>query len=34
MCDADVYVGISIRETVQVHILSADASGFWAFLTS
>lgn len=34
MCDADVCVGIRIRETGQVYILSADVSGFWAFLTS
>jgi hypothetical protein len=34
MCDADVCVGIRFRETGQVHILSADASGFWTFLTS
>jgi hypothetical protein len=34
MCDADVCVGIRMRETGQIHILSADASGFWAFLTS
>ncbi|KAJ5419461.1 uncharacterized protein N7487_003011 [Penicillium crustosum] len=34
MCDADVCVGIRFRETGQVHLLSADASGFWAFLTS
>jgi hypothetical protein len=34
MCDADVCVGIRMRETGQVHILSADTSGFWAFLTS
>ena len=34
ICDADVCVGIHIQETGQVHILSADASGFWAFLTS
>ncbi|KAJ5901457.1 hypothetical protein N7495_001985 [Penicillium taxi] len=34
MCDADVCVGIRIRETGQVHILSADASGFWAFIAS
>ncbi|KAJ5873280.1 hypothetical protein N7455_003823 [Penicillium solitum] len=34
MCSADVCVGIRMRETGQVHILSADASGFWAFLTS
>ncbi|KXL41590.1 hypothetical protein M433DRAFT_72744, partial [Acidomyces richmondensis BFW] len=34
MCDADVCVGIRIRETGQVYLLSADASGFWAFLAS
>ena len=34
MCDADVCVGIRMRETGQVHIASADTSGFWAFLTS
>ena len=34
MCDADVCVGIRMRETGQVHILSADSSGFWAFLIS
>ncbi|KAJ5335859.1 uncharacterized protein N7506_005795 [Penicillium brevicompactum] len=34
MCDADVCVGIRLRETGQVFILSADASGFWAFLGS
>jgi hypothetical protein len=34
MCDADVCVGIRRRETGQVFILSADASGFWAFLGS
>jgi hypothetical protein len=33
-CGADVCVGIRIRETGQVHILSADTSGFWAFLGS
>nr|QOD95025.1 HhpM [Paecilomyces variotii] len=32
MCDADVCIGIRIRETGQIHILSADTSGFWAFL--
>jgi hypothetical protein len=32
MCDADVCVGIRMRETGQIHILSADTSGFWAFL--
>jgi hypothetical protein len=34
MCDADVCVGIRLRETAQVFILSADTSGFWAFLSS
>ncbi|KAJ5515826.1 hypothetical protein N7527_007386 [Penicillium freii] len=34
MCNADVCVGIRMRETGQVHILSADATGFWAFLTT
>lgn len=34
MCDADVCVGIRLRETGQVHILTADDSGFWAFLAS
>lgn len=34
ICNADVCVGIRMRETGQVHILSADPSGFWAFLTS
>jgi hypothetical protein len=34
MCDADVCLGIRLRETGQVYILSADASGFWAFLGS
>ncbi|KAJ6116253.1 hypothetical protein N7512_005978 [Penicillium capsulatum] len=34
MCDADVYVGIRLRETGQVHVLSLDGSGFWAFLNS
>jgi hypothetical protein len=33
-CDADVCLGIRLRETGQVYILSADASGFWAFLSS
>jgi hypothetical protein len=32
MCDADVCVGIRMRETGQIHILFADTSGFWAFL--
>ncbi|KAJ5183254.1 hypothetical protein N7492_000870 [Penicillium capsulatum] len=34
MCDADVCVGIRLRETGQVYILSSDATGFWAFLNS
>ncbi|CAG8280327.1 unnamed protein product [Penicillium salamii] len=34
MCDADVCVGIRLRETGQVFILSADTLGFWAFFTS
>lgn len=34
MCDADVYIGIRLRETGQVHVLTADDSGFWAFLAS
>lgn len=34
MCDADVCVGIRLRETGQVFILQADTSGFWAFLSS
>ncbi|KAJ5183274.1 hypothetical protein N7492_000890 [Penicillium capsulatum] len=33
MCDADVCVGIRLRETGQVYIISSD-SEFWAFLTS
>ena len=32
MCDADVCVGIRMRETRRIHILSADTSGFWAFI--
>jgi hypothetical protein len=32
MCGADVCLGIRIRETGQVHIFSADSSGFWAFV--
>ncbi|KAJ6105288.1 hypothetical protein N7523_010098 [Penicillium sp. IBT 18751x] len=32
MCGADVCVGIRMRETGQIYILSADTSGFWAFL--
>lgn len=32
LCNVDVCMGIRMRETGQVHILSADASGFWAFL--
>ncbi|CAG8261917.1 unnamed protein product [Penicillium salamii] len=34
MCEADVCLGIRLRETGQVFILSADASGFWGFLGS
>lgn len=34
LCNADVCVGIRMRETGQVHVLSVDASGFWAFLNS
>ncbi|KAJ5989706.1 hypothetical protein N7481_004916 [Penicillium waksmanii] len=34
MCDADVCIGIRLRETGQVHVLTADDSGFWAFLAS
>ena len=34
MYDADVCVGIRLRETGQVHVLSLDDSGFWAFLNS
>lgn len=34
MCDADVYIGIRLRESGQVHVLSLDDSGFWAFLNS
>ncbi|KAJ6093087.1 hypothetical protein N7486_008376, partial [Penicillium sp. IBT 16267x] len=34
MCDADVCVGIRLRETGQVHVLSLDDSEFWAFLNS
>ncbi|KAJ5291523.1 hypothetical protein N7478_000774 [Penicillium angulare] len=34
LCNADVCMGIRMRETGQVHILSADPSGFWAFLTT
>ncbi|OJJ38803.1 hypothetical protein ASPWEDRAFT_103418 [Aspergillus wentii DTO 134E9] len=32
MCDADVCLGIRIKENGQVHIFSADRSGFWTFL--
>ncbi|KAJ5575836.1 hypothetical protein N7535_002762 [Penicillium sp. DV-2018c] len=34
LCEADVCVGIRLRETGQVFILSADVSGFWGFLGS
>lgn len=32
-CDADVCLGIRLRDNGQVHILSADSSGFWAFIS-
>ncbi|KAL2801679.1 hypothetical protein BJX63DRAFT_157955 [Aspergillus granulosus] len=32
MCDADVCLGIRIRETGRVYIFSADTTGFWAFV--
>ncbi|CDM38407.1 Transcription factor, MADS-box [Penicillium roqueforti FM164] len=32
LCEADVCVGIRLRRTGQVFILSADVSGFWGFL--
>jgi hypothetical protein len=34
MCGADVCLGIRIRDTGRVYILTADASGFWAFVGS
>lgn len=34
MCDADVCVGMRLRETGQVYILSSDTTGFWAFVRS
>ncbi|CAG8937541.1 unnamed protein product [Penicillium salamii] len=34
MCEADVCLGIRLRETGQVFIFSVDASGFWDFLGS
>lgn len=34
MCDADVCLGIRLRETGQVFVLLADATGFWAFIGS
>ncbi|KAJ6036019.1 hypothetical protein N7540_000298 [Penicillium herquei] len=34
MCNADVCVGVRMRETGQIYILSADVSGFWDFLTT
>jgi hypothetical protein len=34
MCSGDVCLGIHIRDTGRVCILSADASGFWAFVGS
>ncbi|KAL2840809.1 hypothetical protein BJY01DRAFT_218182 [Aspergillus pseudoustus] len=32
MCDADVCLGIRIRESGRVYIFSADTTGFWAFV--
>jgi hypothetical protein len=32
MCGANVCLDICIQETGQVHIFSADSSGFWAFV--
>ena len=32
LCDADVCLGIRIRESGKVFIFSADTSGFWSFL--
>ncbi|KAJ5746807.1 hypothetical protein N7520_011989 [Penicillium odoratum] len=34
ICGADVCLGIRIRESGKVFIFSADASGFWSFLSS
>jgi hypothetical protein len=34
ICGADVCLGIRIRDTGRVYILSADASGFWGFVGS
>jgi hypothetical protein len=34
MCDADVCLGIRIRDTGRVYMFSADASGFWGFVGS
>jgi hypothetical protein len=34
LCGADVCLGIRIRESGKVFIFSADASGFWSFLSS
>ncbi|KAJ5556530.1 hypothetical protein N7494_000445 [Penicillium frequentans] len=34
MCDADVCVGIRLRDTGKVFILSADSTGFWEFVKS
>ncbi|KAJ5267936.1 hypothetical protein N7478_001487 [Penicillium angulare] len=33
LCHADVCVGIRIRETGEVHIVSADEPGFWDFVS-
>jgi hypothetical protein len=34
MCGADVCLGIRVRDGGQAYIISADASGFWAFVGS
>ncbi|KAJ5152425.1 hypothetical protein N7492_009705 [Penicillium capsulatum] len=34
MCNADICVGIRIRESGHVFIFSADASNFWSFVGS
>jgi hypothetical protein len=34
ICGADVCLGIRIRQSGKVFIYSADASGFWSFLSS
>ncbi|KAL4768006.1 hypothetical protein BDW60DRAFT_211395 [Aspergillus nidulans var. acristatus] len=32
MCDADIYLGIRIRDTGKVFTVSIDPTGFWSFL--